>query len=103
MGGCQNYGPSLGTLNIRCRITLGTQKGTIILTTTLMDCPHGVTIANKAIRVFLKKLCVAHGMAERCFGLMMDAAGGYAHGRQAGKQRGLSWNKFCLGVLGFGV
>ena len=27
MGGCQNYGPILGTLNIRCRIIIGTQKG----------------------------------------------------------------------------
>ena len=34
MGGCQNYGPFLGTLNIRCRIIMGIQKGTIILTTT---------------------------------------------------------------------
>ena len=34
MGGCQNYGPFLGTLNIRCRTIMGTQKGTIILTTT---------------------------------------------------------------------
>ena len=34
MGSCQNYGPFLGTLNIRCRIILRTQKGTIILTTT---------------------------------------------------------------------
>ena len=34
MGSCQNYGPFLGTLNNRCRIILGTQKGTIILTTT---------------------------------------------------------------------
>ena len=33
MGGCQNYGPFLGTLNIRGRIIVGTQKGTIILTT----------------------------------------------------------------------
>ena len=33
-GGCQNSGPFLGTLNIRCRIIIGTQKGTIILTTT---------------------------------------------------------------------
>ena len=33
MGGCQNYGPFLGTLNIRCRIIIGIQKGTIILTT----------------------------------------------------------------------
>ena len=34
MGGCQNHGPFLGTLNIRCRIIIGTQKRTIILTTT---------------------------------------------------------------------
>ena len=34
MGGYQNYGPFLGTLNIRARIIMGTQKGTIILTTT---------------------------------------------------------------------
>ena len=34
MGGCQNYGHFLGTLNNRCRIIVGTQKGTIILTTT---------------------------------------------------------------------
>ena len=26
MGGCQNYGPVLGTLNIRCRIIPGIQK-----------------------------------------------------------------------------
>ena len=36
MGGCQNYGPFLGALNIRCRIIIGIQKGTIILTTTHM-------------------------------------------------------------------
>ena len=34
MGGYQNYGPFLGTLNIRGRIITGIQKGTIILTTT---------------------------------------------------------------------
>ena len=34
VGGWQNYGPFLGTLNIRCRIIIGIQKGTIILTTT---------------------------------------------------------------------
>ena len=33
MGGCQNYGPFLGTLNSRGRIIVGIQKGTIILTT----------------------------------------------------------------------
>ena len=34
MGGCQNDGPFLGTLNIRGRIVIGIQKGTTILTTT---------------------------------------------------------------------
>ena len=34
LGGCQNYGPFLGTLNIRCRIIIGIHKRTIILTTT---------------------------------------------------------------------
>ena len=34
VGGCQNYGPFLGTLSIRCRTTIGTQKGTTIFTTT---------------------------------------------------------------------
>ena len=37
MGGCQNYGPFLGTRNMRCRIIIGIQKGTIILTTTHME------------------------------------------------------------------
>ena len=34
MGGCQNHGPFLGTLNIKCRIRTGIQKGTMILTIT---------------------------------------------------------------------
>ena len=34
LGSCQIQGPFLGTLNNRCRIIIGTQKGTIILTTT---------------------------------------------------------------------
>ena len=33
VGCCQNYGPVLGTLNIRCCSIIGSQKGTIILTT----------------------------------------------------------------------
>ena len=37
LGACQNYGPFLGTLNIRCRIIIGTQKGTIILTSTHLN------------------------------------------------------------------
>ena len=37
MGGCQNYDPALGTLNIRCRIIIRIQKGTIILTATHIE------------------------------------------------------------------
>ena len=37
LGGCQNDDPFLGTLNIRCRTIIGTQKGKIILTTTHME------------------------------------------------------------------
>ena len=36
MGGCQNYGPFVGALHIRCRTIIGIQKGTILLTTTHM-------------------------------------------------------------------
>ena len=39
IGGCQNYGPFSGTLNIGCRIIPGIQKGTIILTTTHINQP----------------------------------------------------------------
>ena len=39
MGGCQNYGPLSGPLNTRCRITVRSHKGTIILTTTLICVP----------------------------------------------------------------
>ena len=34
MGSCQNDAPFLGPLNNRCRIIIGTPKGTMILTTT---------------------------------------------------------------------
>ena len=37
MGGCQNYDPVLGTLNIRCRMIIRIQKGTIILTATRIE------------------------------------------------------------------
>ena len=39
VSGCQNYGPFLGTLNIRCRTIIGIQKWTIILTTTRVGFP----------------------------------------------------------------
>ena len=38
LGGCQNYGPILGTLDNRCRMFFGTQKGILILTTTHFLC-----------------------------------------------------------------
>ena len=34
MGGCQTYGPFLGTVNMRGLLIIGLQTGTIILTTT---------------------------------------------------------------------
>ena len=40
MGGCPNYGPFLGTLDIRSRIIIGIQKGTKTLTTTHMCHSH---------------------------------------------------------------
>ena len=48
IGGCQNYGPFLGTLNIRCRTILGTEKGTIILTTAHINCPKQARAIDKA-------------------------------------------------------
>ena len=42
MGGYQNYGPFLGTLNIRGRIILG-QKRTIILITTHIQVSTGLS------------------------------------------------------------
>ena len=43
MGGCPNSGAFLGgTLNIRCRIIIGIQKGPIILTTTHIEIALGL-------------------------------------------------------------
>ena len=55
MGGCQNYGPFLGTLNIRCCIKIGTQKGAIILTTTLMFSHVSMSASSRQL---LKSSCV---------------------------------------------
>ena len=38
MNGFQNYGPFFGTLKIKCRIIIGIQKGTRMLTTTHIEC-----------------------------------------------------------------
>ena len=51
LGGCQNCGPFLGTLNIRFRIIIGIQKGTIILTTTHLTLPEARWRSNLAQRV----------------------------------------------------
>ena len=40
MGGCQNSGPFLGTLNNRCHTITGTQKRTIILRTHHIRVPY---------------------------------------------------------------
>ena len=48
MGGCQNYGPFLGTLNIRGRIIIGTPKRTIILTKNTLN---GATCTVMAVSV----------------------------------------------------
>ena len=57
MGGCQNYGPYLGTLNIRCRIIIGTQRGTIILTSTHMANFPGCLASRDELQR-LKRLCL---------------------------------------------
>ena len=67
MGGCQNYGPFLGTLNIRCRTIMGTQKGTIILTTTHIEleglCRRGLQVEAKISSVL--KQAIACNMLSR--------------------------------------
>ena len=76
-GGCQNYGPFWGTLSNRCRIILGTPKGTIILTTAHRDV---------GLRVYrLEKLCGLCGVT-------------------VWYKRGFGDNSFCsLWVWSFGI
>ena len=58
LGGCQNYGPFLGTLNmnIRCRILIGTQKGTIILTSTHLVCLVSGVMSSNTMKFCLPEL-----------------------------------------------
>ena len=53
MGRCQDYGPFLDPYYIRCRIIIGIQKGTVILTTTQMVGPTAT--AFKAESQFSRK------------------------------------------------
>ena len=46
MGGCEKCGPFLGTLNIRGRIIIGIQKGTIVSTT-----PHTKVVYFEPVRI----------------------------------------------------
>ena len=53
----KKYGSFLGTLNIRCRIIIGIQKGTIILTTTHMTvrgCPYFDLLSHRSLPETLK-------------------------------------------------
>ena len=59
MGSCQNYGPVLGTLNNRCRIIIGTQNGTIILTTTQI---YGVALYSGSGFGFSKQYKVSEAL-----------------------------------------
>ena len=56
MGGCQNYGPLLGPLNTRCRIVVGTQKGTIVLTTSQMCIFEGLAMSPEMFAPFVRGL-----------------------------------------------
>ena len=64
LGGCQNYGPFLGTLNIRCRTISRTQKGTIILTTT-----HLASISTRRPSRNLTSSPMSYKVGARCWDL----------------------------------
>ena len=68
LGGCQNYGPFLGALNIRYRIVIGTQKGTIMLTATHLV----VGARNFGLRPQIEDGRIgAYGRRSRALGLKM--------------------------------
>ena len=64
---CQNCGPFLGTLNIRCRIIIGIQKGTIILTTTQVASASlpGVLYSSTS-----RKKKMHWSLSKPCFGVL---------------------------------
>ena len=64
MGGCQNYGPFLGTLNIRGRIIVGIQKGTIILTTNHIE--NCIKTANISGSGAIRKAAIDVGPQRSC-------------------------------------
>ena len=103
MGGCQNY--FLGTLNTRCRTILGTQKGTLILTTTHMHSlleASNLKADNPSTHGWLSKLWSFFGYPKRH--LHFD---NYPHGkpnRRKRKQPGLESPKsVSLGCIDCGT
>ena len=75
MGGGQNYGPFLGTLNTRCRII---QKGTIILTTTQKGIMENGNYCHGLYRVYigiLEKDMEAIIMGYTDYGLNLEGGG----------------------------
>ena len=88
MGGCQNCGPFLGTLNIRCHIIIGIQKGNIILTATHMFI-HLCTNINGAPRLTgptINSLNI-HSVMPGCRQRTTGSVGGAPHGRHCGGPR----------------
>ena len=66
MGRCQNQSPFWGTLNNRCRTILGTQKGTIILTTThVRQCE---LVRAETQKTFMRSQGVQHPKAPSILG-----------------------------------
>ena len=66
VGGCQNYDPFLGTLNSRCRIIIGIQNGSIILTTTHVHDRHSPCTTTRSASQALTQL--ATQMCTSCCG-----------------------------------
>ena len=123
VGGCQNYGPFLGTLNIKCRITIGIQKETIILTATHMGVsqnrgPHAVsgdydgpyrasfrgsqTAGFTMFRSISEKCCkpsVLHKIAAAADRFRIH----YTIATEVTSAHNCSWGRSCTKVLGFGV
>ena len=64
VGGCQNDGPFLGTQNIRRRIIMGIQKGTIILTATHVERKAGSAWSGGRLDVVAGSRCQIEGHAR---------------------------------------
>ena len=93
LGSCQNRGPFLGTLNSRCRIILGTQKGTIIVTTTHLG--FGFASQPKTVRMQVNLILAMLTQEKGC-----RCGGGGGGGRGGGDGGGGGGCRFCTGSTG---